>query len=234
MAQEIFDKFLSTGFLDANDGAREHSIDLYQRNYDSFLPRDKEAKILEIGCGLGFFLDFLARAGYKNYLGVDLSSEAVEYCQERGMSKVRLIEDLQVFLRSSENYDLVVLNDVIEHLEKATIIPIIKLIYEKLNYQGRIIIKTGNLESAIGARMRYLDFTHEVGFTAYSLAQVLKVARFRDILINPFSMPRNSFTRMIRYGLQKIWHGIWRGIFFVEYSMSPVLTEELIFAVAKK
>lgn len=230
----LFQKFLSSGFAELNKGNRQHIIDLYRHNYRRFFPNNKQAKILDIGCGMGQFLEFLAEEGYQNILGVDISEEAVEYCLEKGISKVKLISDLRTFLVGSPMYDLIVLNDVIEHFPKDDVLPILLAIYEKLNAGGRIIMKTGNLASLVGVKIRYNDFTHQSGFTEFSLAQVLKFSGFQSTMIYPFVFPKNRITRIVRWLAQKKIHAIWKLIYFFEFTAPPRIVDELIFAVGKK
>lgn len=225
---------MSSGFGELNRGAKKHFLELYRHNYKEFLPENKDAKVLEIGCGQGYFLDFLGEQGYQNILGVDLSREAIEFCLERGLSKVKLIGDLREFLSSSAMYDFVVLNDVIEHFPKTEVLNYLEKIREKMNMGGVIIVKTGNMSSLAGLKIRYNDFTHELGFTEYSLSQVLKVSGFSDIMIYPFVFPKNRLTRIIRSGLQGVLHFLWKTIFFFEFTLPPRLVHELIFGVAKK
>lgn len=231
---KLYSHFLSTGFIDLNIKSYQHMIKLYEHNYSRFLPENKNAKILDIGCGMGHFLEFLGRMGYDNILGVDLSEEAVRFCEEKGINKVKLITDLKGFLLSSNNYDLIVLNDVIEHFPKQEILDILRMIYERLNVGGRIIVKTGNMASAIGLRMRYVDFTHESGFTEESLAQVLKISEFQNILVLPFVFPKNRIRRVIRWLGQKKLHAWWKLVYFFEFAHWPRIVDELIFVVGEK
>src|ERR1700674_3794868 len=43
--------------------------------------------ILDVGCGTGTMLGYLAR--YGEAIGVDLDQEAVDYCHDRGMDAVK-------------------------------------------------------------------------------------------------------------------------------------------------
>ncbi|NQT49954.1 class I SAM-dependent methyltransferase [Candidatus Kuenenbacteria bacterium] len=234
MANQMYKNFLSAGFKDLNIRAYKHMVDLYAHNYSGFLPKKKQAGILDIGCGMGQFLEFLGQRGYEQILGVDVSEEAIEFCQEKGIKKVRLINDLQEFLSSCPMFDLIVLNDVIEHFPKSEIIEILQKVHEKLNAGGKVIIKTGNMASMAGLKIRYNDFTHESGFTDYSLTQVLKISKFRDIMIYPFNFPKNRPTRIIRWLIQKVFHGIWKAIYFFEFTGVPRIVDELIVAVGRK
>lgn len=232
--REIYQKFLSSGFAEANSKSFRHMVALYRHNYSRFLPESRGARILDIGCGLGQFLDFLGRSGYTNILGVDISAEAIDFCREKGIEKVKLVDDLKEFLAVSGMYDLIVLNDVIEHFSQAEVLPILQKIYEKLNADGTLIVKTGNLASLVGPRIRYGDFTHQLGFTEYSLTQLLKVAKFRDIIIRSFVFPKNRPTRIIRWLIQRVLHGLWKLAYFLEFTSVPKYVDELIFAVVKK
>lgn len=234
MSNELYQQFLSTGFAELNRDSGPHMISLYRHNYARFLPKNKQAKILEIGCGLGQFLEFLGQSGFDDILGVDISSEAIDYCRSKGILKARLISDLADFLNVCPMYDLIILNDVIEHFPREDVLSNLEKIYQKLNIGGQVIIKTGNMASLAGLRIRYNDFTHYGGFTEYSLTQVLKFSKFRHIMIYAFVFPKNRLTRIIRFLGQKLIHGIWKLIFFFEYTAVPKTVDELIFAVAKK
>lgn len=211
-----------------------HMVSLYKRNYSRFLPDNKQARVLDIGCGMGQFLAFMGQEGYENILGVDISLEAINFCLEKGINKVEFIDNLEEFLNKSPMYDLIVLNDVIEHIPKEQIIAILEKIYEKLNFCGRIIVKTGNMSSIIGSNMRYIDFSHEIGFTEYSLLQVLKVCDFKGTVIYPFVFPKNSPIRVFRWAVQKLIHLKWKLIYFFEFTNPPKIVDEIIFAVGEK
>lgn len=44
---------------------------------------DKKAKILDAGCGTGGTIKFLQKAGFKNVIGIDSSSEALRFCLKK-------------------------------------------------------------------------------------------------------------------------------------------------------
>ena len=234
MRNDLYQQFLSSGFAELNAGAERHMVSLYRHNYKKFLPENKQARILEIGCGMGNFLLFLGEEGYENFLGVDIAPEAIRYCLDKGISKVKFIKDLMEFLGTAPQFDLIVLNDVIEHLPKDEIINIFNKIGEKLTAGGQVIVKTGNMSSMAGLRIRYNDFTHTAGFTEYSLKQALFLAGFKQTIVAPFVFPRNSLTRVIRFVAQRIAHALWQFVFFVEYTQVPKIVDELIFAVGRR
>ena len=70
--------------------------------------------ILDVGCGTGANLKMLA--AYGNAEGVDISSQAVDFCRQRGLDSVKLgaIEHLPY---DDSSFDVVTALDVIEHLD---------------------------------------------------------------------------------------------------------------------
>src|SRR6266436_4019952 len=71
-------------------------------------------RILDVGCGTGANLQMLAKHGASE--GVDVSSEALEFCRARGLSKVKhgAAESLPY---EDASFDLVTGLDVVEHLD---------------------------------------------------------------------------------------------------------------------
>lgn len=75
--------------------------------------------VVDLGCGPGLFAEFLFKAGFKNYLGIDFSSECIKIARCRVPSYVFEVSNL--YSLASEkylNYDVLVLVEVLEHLSK--------------------------------------------------------------------------------------------------------------------
>src|SRR5438093_10360467 len=123
-ATTIYGRYLSTGFLDANRGdiaAAARKLDL---NYAELLPADLDTPILDAGCGMGHFLSYLERKGYRSLVGIDASPEAIEFCRPRVAARLERVSDFPAFLAAHEReFGLVVLKDVIEHLPREDVIP---------------------------------------------------------------------------------------------------------------
>ena len=71
-------------------------------------------RILDVGCGTGANLQLLSKFGVAE--GVDVSSEALEFCRARGLSRVKqgAAESLPF---EDASFDLVTGLDVVEHLD---------------------------------------------------------------------------------------------------------------------
>jgi SAM-dependent methyltransferase len=82
-------------------------------NYVDPLNLSKTAKILDLGCGPGYFLDEMQQRGYEDITGVTLSQEDVELCESKG-HLVRA-HDLSFLPESSDTVDFVFLRHALEH-----------------------------------------------------------------------------------------------------------------------
>lgn len=73
-----------------------------------------DLRILDVGCGTGANLKMLREYGAAE--GVDISTQAVDFCRERGLTDIRLgaAEELP---HANDSFDLVTALDVIEHLD---------------------------------------------------------------------------------------------------------------------
>jgi len=65
-----------------------HIVRSLERCFADWLPADRNAPILDAGCGEGNLLAFLRAKGYANLSGFDLSPECVRLCRERGLEFV--------------------------------------------------------------------------------------------------------------------------------------------------
>lgn len=73
-----------------------------------------ESKILDVGCGTGANLELLGEFGEAE--GVDVSTDALLFCRQRGLDSVRFGEAERLPF-PDESFDLVTGLDVVEHLD---------------------------------------------------------------------------------------------------------------------
>ena len=147
-----------------------------------YLPQNREARILDLGCGHGAFLYFLLHAGYTRIVGVDTSPERIELAHRLGIPQAEL-GGVAEFLaaREESSCDVVVLMDIIEHLAPQELFDLLDSVYRVLVSGGICLTHVPNAEGLYGMRVRYGDFTHETAFTPKSASQVFRTIGFRKI-----------------------------------------------------
>jgi len=171
----------------------------------NFFPANKQAAILDLGCGNGALLHVLAQGGYCNLSGVDASAEQVEVAHALGVRDVKQ-SDLFSYLREarSDTFDVVITFDVIEHLSKQEVMLAAGEVHRVLRPDGRWLIHVPNGESPFVGRIRYGDFTHELAFTRVSLSALLKSCGFGSVQCFEDVPTLHGLKSAVRYILWRI------------------------------
>jgi O-antigen chain-terminating methyltransferase len=116
--------------------------------------------VLDLGCGRGEFLEAARDAGIPAQ-GIDASEESIALCKAKGLSAEKA--DLFTYLEAQPDRSLagVYCSQVVEHLQPAELLRLIRLLYAKMRTGARLAIETPNPEClAIFATHFYLDPTH--------------------------------------------------------------------------
>jgi len=122
-------------------------IRLYQRHLNKiFSLKPPPAKLLEIGCARGVFLDLARKKDY-HVKGIDMSQYAVDYAREKFQLDVEK-KSIDEIHRDEEKYDIIVAIDVIEHLSSP--LDLIERARAMLNPSGLLFLGTPNSQSFIG------------------------------------------------------------------------------------
>lgn len=136
-------------------------------NYIDALNLPKESKILDMGCGPGYFLDEMKKRGYTDLVGVTLSPGDVKTCEEKGHSIKKY--DLS-FIPQKDGYydesvDFIFCRQALEHSPY----PIFTLIeYNRLLKQGgKMYIETPAPDC---------DRKHEFNLNHYSILGIQQLA----------------------------------------------------------
>jgi SAM-dependent methyltransferase len=162
-------------------GREEWAREVYRLNFLPHMPAFVGHRVLEIACGQGDMVRVFREKGF-SVVGTDLDS-----------SNVRKTEHVvlhNVFERpiQSTQFDIIVMMGIIEHIPKDELLPAMRNVRSMLAPGGALFITTQNMDSMMGDHFRYLDITHELGFTRESLSQVGRLAGFKPEVyrfINP-------------------------------------------------
>lgn len=97
------------------------------------------SEILDFGCGHGAFLRSLADAGAKNLAGFEFDADEVD-----AKAQIPIRNDLQAFMRDGRQFDVIVMNHVIEHI--ATLDDTMCELAQLLKPDGVIVGETPNAQ----------------------------------------------------------------------------------------
>lgn len=206
---------------------------LYAAWYKKFLPLNKNAKILDLGCGMGHFMYFLEKEGYRNFFGIDISKELIDFV-EKNISKNVAVADAFDFLRKEELFELIIMNDILEHIPKKRLLELLHLVFNSLDKDGIVFIKVPNMSNPFSLRTRYVTITHEIGFTERSLPEVLRMVGFQDIQTIGTLPPPISIKLLIKRIGATLVYIFLRLLFKIQDYPAPKILTNHIIAIAKK
>jgi 2-polyprenyl-3-methyl-5-hydroxy-6-metoxy-1,4-benzoquinol methylase len=164
----------------------------YHRVLAPHLPPNREAQILDVGCGMGFAMLALKELGYRNVAGIDSDEGQVASCRAKAL-EVSCCPDSVAFLNDHPGaYGAIVLFDVIEHIPVPEQIRFVRALAAALQPGGVLFCTTPNANSFLIGRYRYLDWTHVTAFTEHSLDFLLHNGGFGStqiVPLDPFRRP---------------------------------------------
>lgn len=162
-----------TGFQHS-ESDYQHWANAIRHRIRWWLPSDRCADILDMGCGSGNFLRYLEELGYSSLTGVDVSLEQVTLARQKCKVATVLHGNVQqVLAQYPGRFDLITGFDVLEHFRKEEILPLLFLVSNGLRHGGRVILQTPNGESPWIGAVGYSDFTHEWFYTPLGLSHLL-------------------------------------------------------------
>jgi SAM-dependent methyltransferase len=159
-------------------------------NVDRFMGEVAGKDVLDLGCGVGFFGGTARKRGAK-VVGLDFSAVALELCRGRepGMGVVR--GDATRLPFPSERFDVVLLNDIIEHLAEAPGRTMIEEVYRVLRKGGRLVVDTDNDEFIMGRKglRRLNDWLEQDTPQRHALREIKQTYNAPTLHIKIYAVP---------------------------------------------
>jgi len=172
----------------------------YFNNIVKLLKLKKSSKILEIGFGNGAFLGYAVSQNF-NYDGVESNANLVDLAIDNNFSAYTSLDKID----RETKYDLIILFDVIEHINADAVEEFFKEMNLHLEETGSIFLRFPNGSSPLGLGNQHGDITHcnivtlpKLNYWCYN--SDLKVIFYRGD-IRPFIFRHNIIkmpSRLIR------------------------------------
>ena len=172
----------------------------YFNNIVKLLKLKKSSKILEIGFGNGSFLGYAVSQKF-NYDGVESNQNLVDLAIDNNFSAYTSLDKIN----RETKYDLIILFDVIEHINADVVEEFFKEMNVHLEETGSIFLRFPNGSSPLGLGNQHGDVTHcnivtlpKLNYWCYN--SDLKVIFYRGD-IRPFIFRHNILkmpSRLIR------------------------------------
>lgn len=233
----VYDQYVSSNSQKAVK--INNSIFIQNKPYFNWLIKkvklhNKAINILDFGCGNGMLIYFLKLAGFFNLKGIDISAEQVAIAHILNLNEVEEGDGKSFLLSTNQSFDLIFLMDILEHFSKKDSLDLLRLVYQKLEKNGKIVIHVPNAEGFFGMKVRYDDLTHELCYTKASISQLLKIIGFSSIEVieeMPVIHGIKSFFRRI---IWEIGRYIIKLFYMSETGNSNIILSQNILVIAYK
>ena len=164
---------------------------------EKYFPKNKNASILDLGCGWGKLLLAAKHLGYTNLHGIDGSQSQVDEAKRLGLSNIHCCNIESLIAKNKSQFNLIVLMDVIEHLDDASLEALLKSLPKLLKRPGGLLIQTNNGCSPFFGSIRYGDATHIRAFTPSSIVQLFRAYGMDDTSVHEITPKSSSALKQI-------------------------------------
>ena len=131
-------------------------------------------RVLDIGSGIGEFLEY-----YTDSIGIDIHRDCVTFCKSKGLNCLHA--DVYKLPFDDNSFDGVLLNNILEHLEKPD--DAFSEIKRVLRNDGKLLIELP------GKKGFYYDKTHVKFWGKKEIVDFLEKWSFKDIRAKFFPLP---------------------------------------------
>lgn len=167
---------------------------------------DASQRFLELGCGMGQFLAYLAAKGVKDAIGIDHDSELEKVVPETAKPFFRQGDILKALDGDALGFfDRVFLFDVLEHFTPEEGWKLLEAARRHLKPGGLVLVKVPNAASPWGIQYQYGDLTHKTAYTSLSLRQIAEASGFelQKVYAPVGGSPRRRVSETLLIGFLK-------------------------------
>ena len=186
---DLFERYNETHGINLDgdiDKKRIWFTDYFDENYRPNIGKVKISNVLDVGCNKGFLLSVMGdHYPSAELVGIDLDEQDLKIAKNMNPTATLVHSDLSKFVSNcSEKFDLITCKAVLEHIPKDEIFTFLEDLKTLMKPNAILLLDVPNMAWLFAGHERYMDFTHEVGFTKESLMQVLNASGFRSEIIS--------------------------------------------------
>ena len=217
---------VADGYYKTTAGRSHHASRAYYessakglvRGLGQWLPKNHDARCLDVGCGCGEMIYLLEQAGFSDTTGVDLCKEELEEAG-RYVRGSLVHADALVYLNTlkSNSVDFLTALNFLEHLSKDKLYALLKECRRVLRPGGTVVAIVPNAISPFGGLTRHWDITHEWAFTPNNFRQLAALIGFDNKVEFRECGPRvHGVVSAVRYVLWQVLRGAIATWFMIE------------------
>ncbi len=205
-------------------------------NYSMWLPQDRRAAILDLGCGDGRMLRFLSTKGYLNIHGVDRDPVALALAGKLAGVTTECAEVGLEYLRQQRGkFKLVILKQMIYYVERSEIMSFMLALKEVLADDGVIIVEFFNA-ALLSSRLTELkDPFIRTAYTEHSMRRIFCATGLHELHIGGERRESGKFRSRVYAALRACWVSLLKVIYILERGIDnelPRIYTKSIIAVA--
>ncbi len=183
-----------------NDYLSPITIKRYNELLDEFEKYRKTNRIIDVGCGIGYFLAVAKERGWEVY-GTEYTDQAIEICEGKDISMQQGVLDPNNY--PPEYFDIITSFEVLEHINNPQ--EELASFYKILRKGGLVYFTTPNFNSLLRYRLRnYYDIItypeHLSYYTPSTIKKVFKKSGFKPLKVLTTGV---SLTRLKRGKISK-------------------------------
>ena len=201
-SKEVIEKYYENYGL--GDFISPITIKRYHEILDEFEPFRKTNRILDVGCGTGYFLNEAKKRGWEVY-GTEISQKSVDICSKKGIIMKKGFLNAADFEPNS--FDIILSIEVIEHINNPK--EEMSNFYTLLRKGGLVYVTTPNFNSLLRLKLKaaYNVITypeHLCYYTPNSLKKLFKLNGFKKHKIKTTGISLTRFKTSSGKSNQKI------------------------------
>lgn len=205
-------------------------------NYSAWLPQDRDAPILDLGCGDGRVLRFLSDKGYSQVHGVDRDAEALACIGTlHGVSLECAEVGLDYLRQQRGRFRLIILKQMIYYVERSAILAFMNALRDALTDDGVILVEFFNA-SLLSSRLTEMkDPFIRTAYTEHGVRRLFAASGLHEWFTGGERRVAGRLRSRLYSALRWAWVALLKAIYILERgydSELPRIYTKSIIAVA--